>query len=141
MSMAHVAGVAVDTRHWIGGRRVASPATFTDVSPIDEEPIAEVARGGPAEVGAAVGAARAAFAGWSAAPAPERADVLRAIAAGIRARIEELAQVETRDNGSLLRSHRRSVMSRVARNFEFFADWIGHLDPGDRKVSGHAERV
>src|SRR6516165_6115393 len=38
-------------------------------------------------------------------------------------------------------SHRRSVMPRVAHNFEFFADWLGHLDPGDREVSGHAERV
>ena len=140
-SRAHVAGVAVDTRHWIGGRRVASPATFTDVSPIDEEPIAEVARGGTAEVGAAVGAARAAFAGWAAAPPSERATVLRAIAAGVRARIEDLAQVETRDNGALLRSHLRSVMPRVAHNFEFFADWLGHLHPGDREVSGHAERV
>ena len=60
-STAHVAGVTVDTRHWIGGRRVASAATFTDVSPIDEEPIAEMARGGTAEVNAAVAAAREAF--------------------------------------------------------------------------------
>jgi len=140
-STAHVAGVAVDTRHWIGGRRVASPTTFTDVSPIDEEPVAEVARGGTAEVDAAVGAAREAFAGWAATPPGERAGVLRAVAAGVRARIEELAQVETRDNGALLRSHRRSVMPRVAHNFEFFADWLGHLDPGNREVSGHAERV
>src|SRR5215470_16252481 len=140
-STAHVAGVAVDTRHWIGGRRAGSPATFTDLSPIDSEPIAEVARGGSAEVDAAVGAARAAFGGWAAAPPAERAGVLRAIATGVRARIEELAQVETRDNGSLLRSHRRSVMPRVAHNFEFFADWLGHLDPGNREVSGHAERV
>src|SRR5690242_16743693 len=139
--MARVAGVAVDTRHWIGGRRVASPATFTDVSPIDEEPVAEVARGGTAEVNAAVAAAREAFGDWAATPAGERAAVLRAVAAGVLARIEELAQVETRDNGSLLRSHRRSVMPRVAHNFEFFADWLGHLDPGDREVSGHAERV
>jgi len=50
MSEASVAGVAVDTRHWIGGRRVASPATFTDLSPIDEQPVGEVARGGAAEV-------------------------------------------------------------------------------------------
>jgi acyl-CoA reductase-like NAD-dependent aldehyde dehydrogenase len=63
LNPAFVAGVAVDTRHWIGGRRVGSPATFTDVSPIDEEPIAEVARGGPAEIDAAVAAARAAFGG------------------------------------------------------------------------------
>src|SRR5690242_11312574 len=139
--MARVAGVAVDTRHWIGGRRVASPATFTDVSPIDEEPVAEVARGGTAEVNAAVAAAREAFGDWAATPPGGRAAVLRAVAAGVRARIEELAQVETRDNGSLLRSHRRSVMPRVAHNFEFFADWLGHLDPGNREVSGHAERV
>jgi aminomuconate-semialdehyde/2-hydroxymuconate-6-semialdehyde dehydrogenase len=140
-STAHVAGVEVDTRHWIGGRRVASAATFTDVSPIDEAPIAEVARGGTAEVADAVSAAKAAFPGWAATPPGERAAVLRAIAAGVRARTEELAQVETRDNGSLLRSHRRSVMPRVAHNFEFFADWLGHLDPGNREVSGHAERV
>src|SRR5262249_51837727 len=125
----------------MGGGRVGSPATFTDVSPIDEEPIAEVARGGAGEVDAVVGAARAAFGGWAATPLPERAAALRAIAAGVRARIEELAQVETRANGSLLRSHRRSVMPRVAHNFEFFADWLGHLDPGNREISGHAERV
>ena len=57
LNAAHVAGVAVDTRHWIGGRRAESAATFTDVSPIDSEAIAEVARGGAAEVAAAVGAA------------------------------------------------------------------------------------
>ncbi|MER7186225.1 betaine-aldehyde dehydrogenase, partial [Streptomyces hyaluromycini] len=45
----NVAGVAVDTRHWIGGQRVASAETFTDSSPIDGQPIGEVARGGPAE--------------------------------------------------------------------------------------------
>src|SRR5690348_5161397 len=137
----HVAGVAVDTRHWIGGRRVGSPRTFTDISPIDEQPIAEVARGGDAEAAAAVQAARDAFGGWAATPPDERAKVLHAIADGVEARIEELAQVETRDNGSLLRSHRRSGMPRVAHNFRFFADWLGHLDPGNREVSGHAERV
>src|SRR5581483_1557571 len=57
MTSANVAGVAVDTRHWIGGRRVASAGTFTDLSPIDEKPLAEVARGGAAEAGAAVRAA------------------------------------------------------------------------------------
>ena len=58
---ANVAGVAVDTRHWIGGQRVASAAAFTDLSPIDERPLAEVARGGEVEVSAAVAAAKDAF--------------------------------------------------------------------------------
>src|SRR5215470_11386201 len=141
LSTPHVAGVAVDTRHWIGGRRVGSPRTLTDISPIDEQPIAEVARGGDTEAAAAVQAARDAFPGWAATPPDERAKVLHAIADGVEARIEDLAQVETRDNGSLLASHRRSVMPRVAHNFRFFADWLGHLDAGDLEISGHREHV
>ena len=86
MSTATVAGVQVDTRHWIAGRRVASGATFTDLSPIDEQPLAEVARGGRAEVDAAVRAAGQAFEGWSATPPGDRARVLHAIADGITER-------------------------------------------------------
>lgn len=65
-----VAGVSVDTRHWIGGQRVASAETFTDVSPVDGRVLGEIARGGPGEVDAAVAAAREAFPGWAATPAP-----------------------------------------------------------------------
>jgi acyl-CoA reductase-like NAD-dependent aldehyde dehydrogenase len=70
MSTAQVAGVDVDTGHWIGGQRVCSPGTFADVSPIDEATIAQVARGGTAEVDAAVRAASEAFGGWAATPVP-----------------------------------------------------------------------
>jgi acyl-CoA reductase-like NAD-dependent aldehyde dehydrogenase len=141
MSTAQVAGVDVDTRHWIGGERVGSAETFTDISPIDETAIADVASGGPAEVDAAVRAAAAAFPGWSATPPEQRAEILHAIADGIDKRVEELAQVETADNGSLLRSHRRSVMPRVALNFRFFADWLGQLDGEQPDVREHRQRV
>jgi acyl-CoA reductase-like NAD-dependent aldehyde dehydrogenase len=141
MSTAQVAGVAVDTRHWIGGERVGSADTFTDISPIDEATIAEVASGGPAEVDAAVRAAAAAFPGWAATAPEERAAILHAVADGIDKRVEELAQVETADNGSLLRSHRRSVMPRVAHNFRFFADWLSHLDGDQPDVREHRQRV
>jgi 5-carboxymethyl-2-hydroxymuconic-semialdehyde dehydrogenase len=141
MGGADVAGVAVDTRHWIGGRRVASAGTFTDLSPIDGQPLAEVGRGGEAEVVAAVQAAREAFDGWAQTAPPDRAAALHAIADGIERRIEDLSQVETRDNGALLRSHRRSVMPRVAQNFRFFADWLTKLDGGGLEISGHREQV
>jgi aminomuconate-semialdehyde/2-hydroxymuconate-6-semialdehyde dehydrogenase len=141
MTTATVAGVDVDTRHWVGGRRVASGATFTDLSPIDERPLAEVARGGPAEVDAAVRAAGEAFAGWAATPPGDRAKALHAIADGIMARAGDLARVETMDNGALLRSHLRSVMPRAAQNFRFFADWLGQLDGGDLEIGGHREQV
>jgi aminomuconate-semialdehyde/2-hydroxymuconate-6-semialdehyde dehydrogenase len=141
MNEASVAGLAVDTRHWIGGRRVPSNGSFTDNSPIDEQPIAEVASGREEEVDAAVRAAAEAFPGWARTPAGERAAILHEIADGIERRGEELAQVETADNGALLRSHRRSVMPRVAHNFRFFADWLSELDGSGNQINGHREHV
>jgi aminomuconate-semialdehyde/2-hydroxymuconate-6-semialdehyde dehydrogenase len=141
VNTARVAGVDVDTRHWIGGRRVGSAATFTDISPIDEQPIAEIARGTSAEVSAAVHAAREAFGGWSSTSPELRSRALNAIADGIQRRAEDLAQVETCDNGALLRSHRRGVMPRAAHNFRFFADWLGRLDAGDLEINEHREQV
>jgi len=136
-----VEGVQVDTRHWIGGRRVASATTFTDISPIDETPLGEISAGSSAEVDAAVAAARAAFPAWAALPVSERAAILRRVADGIDARAEDLARVETRDNGALLRSHRRGVMPRVGMNFRHFADWSEQLAHDDREIRGHRERI
>ncbi|MEQ6902703.1 aldehyde dehydrogenase family protein [Nocardioides sp. YIM 152588] len=142
--IAEVEGVRVDLRHWIGGERVASERTFADVSPIDEVELGQVAAGGAAEVDAAVAAARAAFPAWAGLSVSERCDILRRVADGIEARIEDLSLVETRDNASLIRSHRRGVMPRVAMNFRAFADFadkqLGHPDmevPG----RGHRERI
>src|SRR5258708_14466093 len=141
MNEARVAGVAVDTRHWIGGRRMPSARSFTDLSPIDEQPIAEVGSGGQEEADAAVRAAAEAFPRWARTPPGERAAILHAIADGIERRAEELAQVETADNGALLRSHRRSVVPRVAHNFRFFADWLGELHRGGMEIHGHREQL
>jgi 5-carboxymethyl-2-hydroxymuconic-semialdehyde dehydrogenase len=138
---AVVEGVEVDTRHWIGGRRVGSASTFTDVSPIDEQPLAQIAAGGEAEVEAAMAAAVDAFPAWAAMPREERADLLHRVADGVDARADDLAHVETRDNGSLLRSHLRSVMPRVGMNFRFFADMLRDLSHPDREVRGHRERI
>ena len=98
------------------------------MSPIDEILLAEVSRGGTSEVERAVEAARAATETWGRTSAMERAAVLHRIADLVEERVERLAAVETRDNGSLLRSHRNSVMPRVARNFRFFADQLTELD-------------
>ncbi|MER5213025.1 aldehyde dehydrogenase [Streptomyces sp. NPDC002838] len=126
-----VAGVSVDTRHWIGGERVASTETFTDVSPIDGSVLGEISRGRAMEAAAAVASAKAAFPAWAVTPRAERARILHAVADGVEKRLEELAVVETTDNGALLRSHRRGVMPRVAHNFRFFADWLLRLDHED----------
>lgn len=141
MSTIVVEGVEVDTRHWIDGERVGSDSTFADVSPIDETVLGHVHAGGEREVDLAVAAARSAFPAWAGLPVAERSALLRRLADGIDARAEELSRVETRDNGSLLRSHRRGVMPRVGMNFRFFADWAEQLQHEGRQVRGHRERI
>jgi aminomuconate-semialdehyde/2-hydroxymuconate-6-semialdehyde dehydrogenase len=136
-----VEGIAVDTRHWIGGVRVPSETTFTDVSPIDESVLGQIARGGQREIDAAVAAAQLAFPAWRALGAAGRSEALNRLADAIDARAEDLARVETRDNGSLLRSHRRSVMPRVGMNFRFFADRLRELAHPAMEVRGHRERI
>jgi 5-carboxymethyl-2-hydroxymuconic-semialdehyde dehydrogenase len=121
--------------------RAGASEAFDDVSPIDEHVIAEVARGDSREANAAVAAAREAFGTWGTTSPRERAQILHAIADGVEARVPELAAVETRDNGSTLRSMRNSVMPRVAHNFRFFADRLLELSHPDFEVREHTNHV
>ena len=142
MEAIRVANVTVDPRHYIGGQRIASVSTFADYSPIDGLLVGHIARGGQHEVGLAVEAARAAFPAWSKTPPGERAEILHRIADLVEARINELATVETIDNGALLRSNRRGVMPRVAHNFRFFADWlVNELHHAPFETRGHINNV
>lgn len=142
MSVITVAGVHVDTRHWIGGQRVASAETFTDVSPIDGSVLGEISRGGKQEADAAVAAAKAAFPAWARLSPKERGAILHAVADSVEAHLEELSQLETADNGSLLRSHRRGVMPRVAMNIRYFADYaMNELQHPVWETRGHENHV
>jgi 5-carboxymethyl-2-hydroxymuconic-semialdehyde dehydrogenase len=137
-----IAGLRVDTRHLIGGTRVASPQTFETISPIDGRVLAEIARGTGVEVDAAVEAARAAFPAWRDLGAHGRGTLLHRLADLVESNVEALSQLETLDNGSLLRSHRRGVMPRVALNIRFFADWaINDLHHDVWQTRGHDNHV
>jgi aminomuconate-semialdehyde/2-hydroxymuconate-6-semialdehyde dehydrogenase len=137
-----VVGVAVDTRHYIGGRRIASAETFTNTSPIDGSFLGEISRGTASEVQLAVHAARDAFSGWAATPPSARAAILHRIADLVEQNVDALANLETLDNGGLLRSNLRGVMPRVAHNFRFFADWLlENLKHEDFDTRGHRNHV
>jgi aldehyde dehydrogenase (NAD+) len=67
----------------IGDRWVPaqSGATFTSVSPANhDEVVGEFPASGPADVEAAVAAARAAYPAWSLLPAPKRGEILFKVA-------------------------------------------------------------
>ncbi len=137
-----LAGLTVDTRHFIGGQRVASAETFDNFSPIDGALLAKISKGGQREADLAVEAARKAFPEWSKMGPKKRGELLHRLAELVEQNIEKLANLETLDNGSLLRSHIRGVMPRVALNLRFFADWaINDLRHESWETRGHTNNI
>lgn len=114
----------ITLRHFIGGEFVdsASGGVFESISPIDNTPVAEAARGGHEDVDRAVRAARAAFPEWAAMDPAQRRRILYRVADGIEARLDELAEWEVRDMGKPIASARTKDIPRSAHNFRFFAD-------------------
>ncbi len=139
---ANVAGVDVSVDHWIAGRRVASKQHFTNSSPVDGAFLAEVSAGSRDDVDAAVSAAKTAFPEWAALGPAGRLPVLKKFAEGMLARADDLAAVETVDNGSLLMGNKHRLVPRSALNISFFADWAlkmeGHTIDSD-EVVGHIQ--
>jgi aldehyde dehydrogenase (NAD+) len=108
----------------------ASGSTFTSVNPATGEPLAEVAEGGEADVDRAVAAARRAFEGaeWSGMSVRARARVLHRMAELIDERADELARLETLDNGKPLREARRFDVPDAAECFRYYAGWADKLE-------------
>jgi aminomuconate-semialdehyde/2-hydroxymuconate-6-semialdehyde dehydrogenase len=137
--MSEVEGVAVPTGHYIDGRRVESDDTLEVRSPIDWDAwkLADVARGGAAEVDAAVAAARRAFPDWAALGAQGRQAALGRLADAIDEAVPRLAAVETVDNGSLHEAMSKRVLPRAANNVRFFADYaVERLAEPERTLPG-----
>src|SRR5437762_11861638 len=108
----------------IDGRRVdaSDGRTFDVVNPSSGEALASVAKATKADVRRAVQSARSALesAAWGGLAPAERGRIMFRMAQAIRERAEELADLESRDNGKPLRQARTDVQV-AARYFEFFA--------------------
>ena len=113
----------VDTLIIDGARVNASDGgTFDVFDPSSGEVLATVAKSTTADVDRAVQAARAALdsKAWGGMAPAERGRIMNRIAQMLRDRSEELATLESRDNGKPLRQARTDVQV-AARYFEFFA--------------------
>ena len=117
----------------INGERVAASdgGTFEVVDPSADSPLATVAKATVDDVSKAVASAHAALESkaWGGILPAERGRIMQRIAQAIRGRAEELAMLESRDNGKPLAQARTDVQV-AARYFEFFA---GVAD----KIMGH----
>ncbi|MDP1899548.1 MAG: aldehyde dehydrogenase family protein [Rubrivivax sp.] len=107
---------------FIGGvwRRGASGQTLPLVDPSDGSSLAEIARGTPEDVDAAVQAAQGALDGsWGALTATERGRVLMKMSALVLDQADELARLEALDVGKPLRQGRADAVA-LARYLEFY---------------------
>src|SRR5215218_1221159 len=90
------------------------------VEPATEEVLAELPQAGVEETDSAVARAREAFPAWKAIAPGERAGLLRAVAAGVRERSEDLARLEARNVGKPIADARGEV-GMVADVFDYYA--------------------
>ena len=108
----------------INGERVSASdkGTFQVFDPSSGDLLATVAKATKSDVDRAVSAAHAAMdsKAWGGIVPAERGRIMNRIAATLRERAEELATLESRDNGKPLRQARTDVQV-AARYFEFFA--------------------
>ncbi|MEV4597922.1 aldehyde dehydrogenase family protein [Amycolatopsis sp. NPDC049253] len=118
----------------------AGEARSEVLNPANGEVLATVALAGPAEVGAAVTAARRAFDGgpWRRTTAADRADLLTRIAALLQRDREDLARTETLDTGKTLAEGRIDI-DDVTAVFRYYAALAAHdagrvVDTGDPRA-------
>lgn len=126
-------------RMLIGGDAVeaASRRSFESFNPYTGEPWALVPRAAPEDVDRAVAAARGAFrsADWRALTPTARGKVLANLADIIAAHADDLAEIETRDNGKLILEMRAQLryLPEWFRYFGGLADKLeGRVIPIDR---------
>lgn len=99
-------------------------ASFSVLDPATGDTVWTGPAAGPAEIDRAVAVARDAFPAWSARPLPEREQVLRAFAARLEARRDELAAVISRETGKPdweARTEVQSMIGKVAISIEAHA--------------------
>ena len=109
---------------------------FESMNPFTAEPWALIPRGNAADVDKAVAAARAAYYGdWRKLNASARGAMLRKLADLIKAEANELAEIETTDNGKLI-AEMRGQLGYIPQWFNYFgglADKIeGRVIPIDK---------
>ena len=123
----------------INGKWVApkSGKTFETVNPSNEEVLAVIAEGDKADVDEAVKAARKALeqGSWPSMGPHQRARLLFKIADLIDQHVDELAELETLDNGKPLTFSRGFDIPAAAETFRYYAGWVtkiyGETNPSD----------
>ena len=119
------------TKLLIGGkwRDSVSGKTFETVNPATEEKIADIAEGDAADIDLAVKAARKAFDSgpWRTMDARDRGKLLNRLADLVEENLDELAALETLDNGKPIRDSREADLPLVIDCLRYYAGWADKI--------------
>jgi acyl-CoA reductase-like NAD-dependent aldehyde dehydrogenase len=137
--MATAARSKVDEKQMlIGGSRQGSSdgKTFESLDPANGEPLATVPEATAKDVDVAVAAARTAFESeeWSGLPPAARAKMLWRVGDLIDEHIDELTELETRDQGKPI-GISKVVIPGVAEHFRYYAGWVTKIEGETPPVS------
>jgi aldehyde dehydrogenase (NAD+) len=123
-------------RNYVAGTWVPSAGdeAVDVINPATEEVIDQVPAGAPADVDAAVEAARAAFGGWAATPVAERARYLEAIRQLLEDRAGPLAEVITADLGAPLAFSRDEQVGTPIAVLASYVELLGSYNFGGDRV-------
>jgi betaine-aldehyde dehydrogenase len=127
---------------YIGGRllEAAGDEACAVLNPATGQTVATAVLAGPAEVDAAVAAARAAFPGWSGATPAERSAALHRLAEVLGERAAEFARVESTQTGKPIRLTTNFDVPGTVDNAAFFAGAARHLE-GKAQAEYSADHV
>ena len=114
--------------NFIGGKFVEprSRQYLDDINPATEEVIAAIPDSDERDIDDAVRAAKEAFPAWSRTTVAERSKLLLKLADLIEQNLDELARLESIDNGKAISLARTLDIPRAVANFRFFATAIIH---------------
>ena len=111
----------------IGGERpeAADGRTFETLDPATGRAVADVPQAGAEDVDRAVRAAREAFEDgrWTGIAAAKRTRAMLAVADAIESKADELAELESLDNGKPVKLARRVDVALAAEHLRYFAGW------------------
>ena len=127
------------TRLLINNRWVPSESgkTFPTINPSTGEEICQVAEADAADVDKAVTAARAAFEGpWRKFRASERGRLLHRLADLIEKNADELARLETLDNGKPISVAKAVDVAKTVACYRYFAGWADKVQGKTIPIDG-----
>jgi len=123
----------------IGGEWVdaTSGETFATINPAIGQELVQIAAGGKEDIDHAVVAARKAFeqGSWPQMSGTERGNLLWKIADVMEAHTQELAELETLDNGKTIRVSSKVDVPQAIKHFRYYAGWASKLEGSTIPVS------